>query len=77
MIAMKFCGVVMPILEGSRPFLWHGWTGVYDKIVSYIHTLVDESQWDSTLAEGTGIPMPQAVAIALRQLDSALSKRDE
>ncbi|HXD12510.1 MAG TPA: hypothetical protein VN653_20740 [Anaerolineales bacterium] len=70
--AVKFCGVVKPIVKGTRPFLWYAWGEVYQRIVSNIRSQVDESQWDKAIAQGRGMLLPQAVALAAQELKNPI-----
>jgi len=72
MMAAKFCGVVKPIVTGTRPFLWYAWGEVYQRIVSNIRSQVDEAQWEKAIAQGRSMLLPQAVALAIQELKNPI-----
>ena len=45
---------------------------VYDRIVSNIRAQVDESQWNQALAQGRGMLLPQAIALAIEELKNPI-----
>jgi tetratricopeptide (TPR) repeat protein len=69
--AIRLLGAIPSLNQNVHMFFWFGWwSGVYEQIVDQVRTAADRDTGENAFAEGAGLSMQQALAIALHELQS-------
>ena len=69
MNAIRLLGVIPSLTQNLHMFFWVGWgSDVYEQAVAQTRGMTTDETWEKTLAEGETLSLPQAMSIALEEL---------
>ena len=66
--AVRLLGTIPALYHNSHMFFWVGWLEIYERVVVKIREIAGEQVWTKAYAEGQMLSMPQAVTLALHEL---------
>jgi len=66
--AVRLLGAIPPLSQNSHMFFWMGWHEIYQRAVAKVREIAGAEIWEQAFAEGQTLSMPQAVALALQEL---------
>ena len=67
--AIRLLGTIPSLNQNLHFFFWLGWwRDVYKQTVAEVHEMTTSELWEKAFAEGQALSMPEALAIALQEL---------
>jgi len=69
--AIRLLGAIPSLNKNLHMFFWLGWwRDVYEQAVAQVRALTTDETWEKAFIEGETLSMPQALAIALQELQT-------
>ena len=67
--AIRLLGAIPALYHNSQRFFWIGWRDIYERAVVRIREIAGSDEiWEKVYAEGQKLSMPEAVTLALHEL---------
>jgi hypothetical protein len=71
MNAVRLLGAIPSLNQNIHMFFWVGWgNDVYEQAVARTREMTTDKAWERAFAEGSALSMPEALAIAVQELQS-------